>query len=240
MYQWRQYPALDSLSGLLNKYAMDRASHTDGLPERLHDGLERIALVSRAEMWASAGRAGLNPTQAQVLALLAGRPEGLRARDIAAHLGVSAASISDTLAALLRKGLVGREADPGDGRAMTVRLSEAGLALARDLTRAASPVVEALAALPAPMQEQMLLAQIALIRQLLDRGVITPQRMCATCRHFRPNAHPGRARAHHCAFVDAAIGNRDLRLDCGEHEAADAAFQAATWTALARTMAEAR
>lgn len=213
---------------------MDHASDSDPLVVRLREGFERLALVVRAETWAAAGEAGLNPSQAQVLGLLAARPAGLRPKAIAAHLGVSAASTADTLSALARKGLLVREPDPGDARAVIVRVTPTGRRLGLAISQASPHMAPALTQLGPEAQEQLLLAQIALIRLLQLAGAVPVQRMCVSCRHFRPHAHPGEAAPHHCAFVDAAIGGRDLRLDCGEHEEDDPAAQAATWTAFAK------
>lgn len=212
---------------------MDHASASDPLVARLREGFDRIAFVLRADLWAAAGDGGLNPAQAQALSLLAGRPAGLRPKEIAAHLAVSAASVTDTLGALVRKGLVRRDPDPGDARAAIMRATREGRSLGEKIARSSSQVAAALAALPPAAQEELLLTQIALIRQLQTAGAVPLQRMCLSCRHFRPDAHPRAARPHHCAFVNAAIGSRDLRLDCGEHEAADPVVQAATWTSFA-------
>lgn len=209
---------------------MDHAAPPDQIVVRLREGFDRIALVRRADLWAVAVDAGLNPAQAQVLNFLAARPGGARSGEVAAHLVISAASIADTLAALVRKGLVRRDSDPRDARAVLMRATPDGLRLGAEVARAGSQVASALAKLPRAAQEELLLTRISLIRQLQVAGAIPLQRMCVSCRHFRPHAHPGASRPHHCAFVDAAIGNRDLRLDCGEHEAADPAVQAATWT----------
>ncbi len=213
---------------------MDHASTSDPLVTRLRDGFDRIAFVQRADLWAAAVDAGLNPTQAQVLGLLAGRPDGLRPKEVAAHLAVSAASTADTLSALVRKKLVRRDADPSDARAAIVRATTTGLRLGKDIAKAASQVADALAMLTPVAQEGLLLTQIALIRQLQIAGAIPLQRMCLSCRHFRPRVHPQAAKPHHCAFVDAAIGGRDLRLDCGEHDAADPDIQAANWATFAK------
>lgn len=212
---------------------MDTASEPDPVVVRLREGFDRIAFVSRADLWASAGDAGLNPTQAQVLALLGGRPDGLRPTAIAAHLTVSASSITDTLTALERKALVHREPDPTDARALRIRGTPEGIRIGVEIAAAATKVTEALAALPPAAQEALLLTQVALIRQLQVTAAIPIQRMCLTCRHFRPLAHPDTATPHHCAFVDAAFGNRELRLDCGEHEEADVSEQHTNWQSLA-------
>ncbi len=213
---------------------MDHATRSDPLLVRLREGFERIALVLRADQWSAAGEAGLNPIQAQVLNLLASRPAGLRPKEIAEFCAVSAPSIADTLSALDRKSLVRREPDPRDARAVIVRATAKGLRLGVKIGQAASQVSNALARLTPAEQEGLLLTQISLIRQLQIADAIPVQRMCLSCRHFRPHAHPREEKPHHCAFVNAAIGSRDLRLDCGEHEAADPAVQAATWSAFTK------
>lgn len=216
---------------------MEHADHPEPLLERLRDGFDRIALVLRSDLWSAAGAAGLNAAQAQVLGLLANRPFGLRPKEIAAHLAVTPASIADTVSALTRKGLVRREHDPADARAAIITATSDGLRLGVDIARSESKLADALAGLSPAMQEELLLTQIALIRQLQSAGAIPLQRMCISCRYFRPHAHPGGAKPHHCAFVDAAIAGRELRLDCGEHEAAAPDVQAATWTSFAKGLA---
>jgi DNA-binding MarR family transcriptional regulator len=210
---------------------MSHAADPDPVTIRLREGFERIALVMRAESWTSAGEAGINPIQAQVLALLTARPAGLRPKQIAAHLAVSAPSIADTLSALERKGLLERSPDPTDARAVIARATRDGRELGRRIAGAASTVTAALAQLSPAEQAELLLTQMKLIRTLQLAGAIPMQRMCVSCRHFRPNAHPGAGSPHHCAFVDAPIGIRDLRLDCGEHEAAEPAVQFTSWAA---------
>ncbi len=209
---------------------MDRATSPDSLTIRLREGFERIALVLRADQWAASGATGLNPTQAQVPSLLAGRPAGLRAKDVAAHLAVSAPTIADTITALERKRLVSRSSDPTDARAMLVYVTEDGRRIGHAVAKGTSQVSAALARLTPTEQDDLLRAQVKIIRSLQQAGAIPEQRMCVSCRHFQPNAYPGSAQPHHCAFVNAAIGDRDLRLDCGEHEAADPVVQSANWT----------
>lgn len=210
---------------------MSKAEASDSVTTRLREGFERIALVLRSDLWMASGKAGLNPSQAQALALLAERAGGLRAKEIAAHLAVSPPTIADTLAALERKGLVARAPDPADARAMRVMLTDEGQKVGRALAQSKSQVTTALAMLSPDQQADLLLSQIRIIRSLQLAGAIPEQRICVSCRHFRPNAYPGAAQPHHCAFVNAAIGDRDLRLDCGEHEAADPSIQSANWMA---------
>jgi len=55
---------------------MSKAETPDSITARLREGFERIALVLRSDLWMASGKAGLNPTQAQALALLAERTKG--------------------------------------------------------------------------------------------------------------------------------------------------------------------
>lgn len=213
---------------------MQHADKPEPLIERLRDGFDRIALVLRSDLWSAASASGLNAAQAQVLGLLANRPLGLRPKEIAAHLAVTSASIADTLSALTLKGLIRREADPADGRAAIITVTPDGMHASIEISEAHSKIAEALASLSPAKQEELLLTQIVLIQQLQSAGAIPLQRMCVSCTYFRPYAYPGAAKPHHCAFVNAAIDGRELRLDCGEHEAAAPDVQAATWTSFAK------
>lgn len=199
----------------------------DGRVRQITFGLGRIAAVQRAGQWQVAQRAGLVPAQAEILARLAG--QSLRPAEIAAHLAVSAASASDSIKALVAKGLVERRPDPADGRAQRLVLTDAGHRLAGSPQGEATPVEAAVGALSGADQAALLRALTGMVRALQEARAIPVQRMCVTCRHFRPHAHADGALPHHCAFVDAAFGDAHLRLDCGEHEAADPAEAAASW-----------
>lgn len=205
----------------------------DGMADQLQQiiaGLARLSALGRAGLWQAGAPFGLNPAQAEVLARIRQRPQ--RMADLASHLGVSAASASDTVAALVAKDLALREADPGDGRARLIRATPRGQEVAGRIPAAPAALTDALAALPAADRAQMLASLQRLIRSLQEVGAIPVQRMCATCRFFRPHAHDDAARPHHCDFVNAAFGELDLRLDCGDHGMAPADRSAANWQRL--------
>jgi DNA-binding MarR family transcriptional regulator len=56
----------------------------------------------------------------------AGGAAGLKPSDLAAHLGVTAGNVTQMMTALETRGLVLRAPDPEDGRAVRLRLTEAG------------------------------------------------------------------------------------------------------------------
>lgn len=210
---------------------METPTDPDTITHRLREALARVATVMRVDDWERAKQVGLNPTQLAILDLLEGRPGGLAVREIAAYLGVSQPTATDSINALERKGLVEKLPSSTDRRVVTVMLSAEGLRLSRHDNAAEGAADRAIKTLPAMELEMLLLTMVRLIRELQETNAIPIQRMCATCRHFAPFAQPGTARPHHCRFVDAAFGQRDLRIECRDHEIAAPASRAATWEA---------
>ena len=199
------------------------------LDRRVTIGLAKIGIALKQQAWAEAGGRGLNPTQGQVLALLRANPNGLRLGALAEQLGVTAATTSDSVAALQRKGHVTKESTEGDGRGVVVRLTPAGSREAAAAAAWPDFLLEAVGELSIAEQATFLRALIAMIRTLQEKGRIPVARMCVSCRFFRPYQHDDLARPHHCAFVDAPFGDGELRLDCPDHQTAPADQAAQNW-----------
>jgi DNA-binding MarR family transcriptional regulator len=198
---------------------------------RLGTGLAKIGLAIKSRAWHEAGRVRVTPTQGQALAVLRARP-ALRLDALAAELGVTAPTASDAVSALVAKQLVRRERSPTDGRAVVLTLTPAGAALADEIAGWPDFLVRALDTLDAAEQTTLLRTLTRIIHGLQQAGDIPVQRMCTSCVYFRPHVHDGPA-PHHCAFVDAAFGDRELRLDCPDQQPAappDAALLWSRWT----------
>jgi DNA-binding MarR family transcriptional regulator len=208
---------------------MDSPKNPTLIDHRIREALSRLATALRSDDWLRAKAAGVNPTQYAILECLEGRADGLGVKDIAFQLGVSQPTATDSVAALERKALVVKRASDIDRRAVHVALTADGRAALRAGESVAGVAAEATAALPDEDKETLLVLLVAMIRQLQEANAIPIQRMCVSCRHFRPYAHAGAARPHHCNFVNAAFGQRELRVDCRDHDAADPASRAATW-----------
>ena len=199
------------------------------ISSRIREGLSRLATAMRVDDWDRAKAAGLNPTQLAILTLLEGRGEtGLGVKEIAAHLGVSQPTATDSINALERKGYLAKRAGETDRRAVRVVPTADGIAVLQAADAGDGLAERAIDCLDDREQEDLLLTLIKMIRHLQQTDAIPVQRMCVSCRHFAPFAHADAARPHHCHFVDAAFGQRDLRLDCRDHEEADPASRAAT------------
>jgi DNA-binding MarR family transcriptional regulator len=196
---------------------------TDSTAQRVAQGLGKIATAMRHDAWRGALPNGVTPTQAQVLVVLANHrnlapPPSLSY--IADALAVTAATASDAVSTLADKGLVDKARR---GRFIELRLTAEGRRLARSLADWPDFLLEALEQLDAVEQAVFLRSLVKMIRSLQDRGRIPVQRMCVECRYFVPHAHPGLRQPHHCQFVDAPLGDGELRLDCPDQQPVDSA-----------------
>lgn len=189
------------------------------LDTKLAAALERVGQALRTELRQRASELGLTPTQAQVLLRLAHeRRERRRVGTLADELDVSAPTLSDAVAVLLRKGLVERGVDPADARARALRLTRRGKTAAGRLADWDERIRQPLAEVSRTDKETSLVLLLDLIARLYQDGVVSVARTCITCRHLRSGT---RAR-HHCALLDMPLEDGDLRVDCPEHEPAAA------------------
>jgi len=206
---------------------------TPDVSARIVTSIGRIASVMRSGMWEFATAENLNPTQAEILQLLQGRPQGVRLSWLAAQLSISAASASDSVSALVGKGLVYKARAEDDGRATALHLTSEGAVMATRIGGALGFAEEAAAALPAAQQTELLAGLYKLIAQLQKTERFPEMRACLSCRYFEPNRHPGKPAPHHCGLVNAPLSVALLRMDCLEHQPADPAAKARNWKVFA-------
>lgn len=199
------------------------------LPRQISQGLAKISLAIRSKSWREAPGHGLSPTQGQILVTLRHEPDGLSLRQVAGALAITAPTASDAVRALVAKGLVEKDVSDADRRELRLRLTPAGRELAGRVAEWPDFLATAAAALAPAEQVVFLRGLVKMIRNLQLRGEIPVARMCVTCRYFRPNVHPDPDMPHHCDFVDAPFGDRQLRLECPDHQGMPPAREAEVW-----------
>lgn len=195
---------------------------SEPLSRRVASGLAKIGLALKAKAWKGATPAGLTPSQGHALSLLSEERSGMKLAALAQALGVSAPTASEMVNAMVAKGYAAKAQGP-DKRSIALTLTPAGEALAERAAGWPDFLARAVETLTPSEQAVFLTGLTKIVRALQEHGDIAPQRMCVTCRYFRPNAHADADNPHHCAFVDAPFGERHLRLNCPEHVAAQAA-----------------
>ena len=206
---------------------------TPDISARIIVAIARVSSVLRAGMWEFATAEGLNPTQAEILQLLKDRTQGVRLAWLAAQLSVSSASASDSVSALVAKGLIKKARADDDGRASALWLTDQGKALVDKMAKALEFADDAASALDREVQEKLLVGLFKLISQLQKIERFPAMRACLSCRFFEPNRFPGSQAPHHCALVKAALPIAFLRIDCAEHQPTDPLTERRNWDAFA-------
>lgn len=201
---------------------------------RIVAGLSKVALVFRHAQWAASGQRGLTPTQSQILAIIGGSREPLGVKGVADRMAVTMGTASEAVGSLVDKGLLRKGADRSDGRAVVLSLTASGRREAAHAAEWPGAIVEAAEAMPEAERALLLRGLVGMIRTMQARGMVPTSRMCVECRYFRPNERPGTPRPHHCLFIDAPIGDADLRLDCAEMEPAEASVRPRLWEVFVR------
>lgn len=178
--------------------------------------LERLARVMRAREHED----GLNPAQREALRYLAranrfSNTPGALTR----YLGATKGTISQTVMALERKGLISKAARNAK-KAVHLTLTDQGVAvLARD------PWVELAAEageLGGKTRRRMQRGLEELLGNELRRAGLASFGVCSSCRFFREKGRDGDARGPHlCMLFEDALSGEDAGRICVEHEAAN-------------------
>lgn len=183
------------------------------MADRLPDLLTRAARLIAGD-----GHQGdLKPVQWQALRYLERANRFSRTPGaLAAWLGQTKGTVSQTLIALERKGLVTRQPDAHDRRLARLALTDQGRAR---LAEAPESVAAAMLSTLSPNDHATLEPLLArmLTSHLAARGH-RPFGQCRDCRHFRIN-DPARG-SYHCRLLDAPLSGADADAICVEQEAA--------------------
>lgn len=184
------------------------------LPSKVVAALDRLARGQRSFRQSMASRYGITPLQVELLSVLAeGPPPVPQIGLLAAELGVTQPTVTDSVRALELKFLVERRTDSADRRRTTVVLTPTGRRLAAELATADTELADAVRSLDRPSQEAALETVLTLIRHLVDTGTISVARTCFTCR-FHQRSDTGESR---CTLLELDLPPAELRVNCAEH-----------------------
>lgn len=187
------------------------------VPAKIVDALDRLARGHRKFRQSIASRHGLTPLQLDLLlTLAAGPPPDPVVGLLAAELGVTQPTVTDSLRTLESKGLVSRDRRIGDRRQTGVTLTGSGAALVEGSKRADRELLNAITGMPLSAQEEALEVLLGLIGHMVSSGVIEVARTCVTCR-FHRRANGG----HRCTLLAVDLPVSELRVNCPEHEPAE-------------------
>lgn len=147
--------------------------------------------------------------------LFVGPPPLARSTSLARELNVSDPTVSDAIAALIRKGLVARTRDPLDRRRHDLTLTQAGRRTAATLSRWTAPAEIATSKLDRLEAEQLLDTLLLVIAKMHDAQLMPVVRACSTCTHLETTLADNRS--FRCKVYDIPMAISDLRVDCADH-----------------------
>jgi len=180
---------------------MDKTS-----PPDLRSLIERLARLAASADWAG----DLNPTQMSALRYLDRANAYSRApSNVADYLGTTRGTVSQTLLALERKGLVKLGPGSADKRRLSYDLTDLGRALIAE----PKAIDDALGALDDGQAEAMSDALAKVLTSLLrDRGGRSFG-ICKTCQH-----HAKQDTNAWCKLLQVSLSEREAAKICHEHK----------------------
>jgi len=201
----------------------EAADQGEAPEEKILAALERAGRALRGLLWEAVQPLGLSPIQGQILLYLRDhRQETCRVSYLAREFGLTQATVSDAVSALVSKGLIRKDAAASDRRVSPLRLTAAGEEMADRLAGWGDRAREALAAFTAPEREGALLFLLRLIEGWQRSGIVSVARMCLTCRFFRQGGGPPGGEPYFCALLEQPLAPAALRVDCPDYEPAPA------------------
>jgi hypothetical protein len=186
--------------------------------QKLIAGLVRVAVMAPTGADEEAGRHVRPPLERQVMLLLSRRDREYRLAKLAAELGSSVAATMAVLSPLIADGLVEMRPAPSyASHDMRVAATERGLRETPAPANWADALLAEVDTLDEVAQQRLLRMITTEISDLQQDGRIPVTHMCLSCRFFDGYRHPGTSAPHHCWYVDAPFGYRELRLHCPDH-----------------------
>ena len=180
---------------------MNKTSH-----RHILDLIERIARLSTADEWSD----GLNPSQWAALSYLAKANRFSRApSQVTEFMAATRGTVSQTLKALARKGLIEELRSETDRRWISYRVTEAGeAALAR-----ATHSEEAVGSIDRALIDPLAGGLEALLRAALKSRGRRAFGLCKTCRH-----HKAKRAGGFCMLLNQDLEPQEADQICYEHE----------------------
>ena len=200
----------------MNTSDFDPKHQNKKIESKIVASLERISQAFRVLLWQESKELSLSPIQIQVLIFLLHHSEEKRKVSyLADEFNMSKATISDTIKTLWNKELIVKVAEQYDTRSYTLHLTNKGQEIAIKTSMFTDELRKPINLLHQDDKEIMLLNLLDIIRHLNRSGIITIQRMCLNCSFYQSLNN---GQVHFCELLNQQLKNKDLRIDCPEHQ----------------------
>lgn len=180
----------------------------------LHEYIERISHLLRSETRQTGADYDLQPIQLDALHFLnqsnrySNTPQG-----VTEYLGLTKGTVSQTLMALERKGLIQKSPDKKDGRMVHLNVTKVGRKLLRK-TLPAQTVLQVWDDLPELKQNQLIERLQQILKTMQRSNGMKPFGQCHTCRY---NQKKGGGKFF-CELTQENLSQADIKLICREYQ----------------------
>lgn len=183
--------------------------------QKITNGLERISKAFRVLLWEESKQYKISPIQIQLLLFCdTHKKEDLKVSFLATEFDLTKATVSDSIKVLLKKELLTKEINPSDSRSFTVQLTAKGKEIVAKTSGFTTALEQSIDSFTEEEKGTFLNQLMRLIYQLNQKDIISTQRMCLTCHHYKKDGNN-----HYCSLIEKQLKNTELRIDCPEHEA---------------------
>ena len=209
-----------------NRKRPGRTSSLKAIPSRLDRritlALDYIGRAFQRLLWREGIERDVTPLQIRILTYLAEHEKeipGITA--LARAFACTKPTVSDAVAALVRKGYLQRMAHPRDKRRRILVLTPEGKRMARELGQWTLGIQQVCRELEARDQAGFWVLLAEMLTRMAREGILPDVRICTTCRYFLLGTNEkATAAGHRCTRMNRALSVLDIRLDCPEYRAA--------------------
>lgn len=174
----------------------------------IRDLIERIGRINAADEWAG----DLNPTQTAALSYLARANRFSRSpSQVSEFLSATRGTVSQTLKALARKGLISEVRSDADRRSISYEVTETG----RNALVPATVIDQALEGLDEPVLQDLARSLRALIKAALVARGKRSFGICRECRYHQQQGGRG-----YCTLLNQPLAAYETGQICHEHQTA--------------------
>lgn len=175
---------------------------------------ERIAEVFRVLLWEKSKKIKLSPIQIQILIFLKYHEQKYcTVNSLAEEFNMTAPTISDSVKALVKKGLVKKIKNLQDKRFYYLNLTAKGEKLINQSQSFVDVLFQSLTSINQTEKETLLSSLLKIIYDLHSKSILITKRMCFTCTYFQRNNGE-----YYCSLLEMNLEQKDLRIDCPEHK----------------------
>jgi DNA-binding MarR family transcriptional regulator len=179
-------------------------------------GISRLADACRVMIWEVCKDLKISPIQAQILIFCRYHPvEQCKVGYLAREFNLSKPTISDAVKTLVEKKLVVREQQAGDFRSYNIFLTESGQVMADQVGNYPSKITKMLQNFAPEDKMGGYICLLRLLKDMQDIGILPQQRMCLSCKHFKPNPDGS---VFYCTAIHLTSSMSEQRIDCPLYE----------------------